>query len=542
MRMRRIAATGLIMATLLGNLVGTPAAAEANTDWLALADQAASESATALPFVEDAGQNLYVWWISPVAWYAGKTWGWQDARATYWLSRVYARQTPSGGYGIGEPWDHNNDGSVNPATTAYTITTAWHVGRTLIDGFDDGAIPRQRVLNAVTSLLNTSTTAGGRCIDYSNASGDRGKPCVWNINATAAWFLKKAYDRGIVPAGRATEQNTKWRAFRDYTWTGFNATRGAWPYQQGLTAIQDPWHNAATVGPLYELDRVTGLKGLNGQFAIWPNSTGANADLVIYDCARVTPNLLNSARAHAFPAYTTQRQRLQSRSRWAYMALRVHNVCFTDSERPHPGRLDDVGVFTDGDRSWRFTGGAAPIADWGEPGDVPVAGDWNGDGWDEVGVFRVSTRTWYLRGVPSISPYGEPGDQAVAADRNGDGRDEVGVFRASTKTWYFRGQAAITNYGEVGDIPVTGDWNGDGIDDVGVFRPSARTWFFRGYGNLTNWGEVGDQPVVGDWNKDGIDDPGLFRPSTGTWYFRGVRPEISGFGIQGDRAVAGNWS
>ena len=31
---------------------------------------------------------------------------------------------------------------------------------------------------------------------------------------------------------------------------------------------------------------------------------------------------------------------------------------------------------------------------WGLPGDLPVAGDWNGDGNDEVGVFRNGA--WFL--------------------------------------------------------------------------------------------------------------------------------------------------
>ncbi|MCZ7527341.1 MAG: glycosyltransferase family 39 protein [Acidimicrobiia bacterium] len=66
-------------------------------------------------------------------------------------------------------------------------------------------------------------------------------------------------------------------------------------------------------------------------------------------------------------------------------------------------------------------------------GDLPVAGDWDGDGRDHVGVFRGGT--FVLR-------------SSLDAD---DARREL-VF------------------GEEGDLPVAGDWDGDGRDDVGVFR------------------------------------------------------------------------
>jgi hypothetical protein len=34
---------------------------------------------------------------------------------------------------------------------------------------------------------------------------------------------------------------------------------------------------------------------------------------------------------------------------------------------------------------------------WGVSTDLPVTGDWNGDGRTEVGVFRPSVHTFYLK-------------------------------------------------------------------------------------------------------------------------------------------------
>ena len=51
---------------------------------------------------------------------------------------------------------------------------------------------------------------------------------------------------------------------------------------------------------------------------------------------------------------------------------------------------------------------------FGDPGDVPVTGDWNGDGTDTAGLFRNGG--WYLRnstttGVGDVSfGFGDRGD------------------------------------------------------------------------------------------------------------------------------------
>ena len=70
-------------------------------------------------------------------------------------------------------------------------------------------------------------------------------------------------------------------------------------------------------------------------------------------------------------------------------------------------------------RTWYLrnsnTSGNANIAFlYGDPDDIPVMGDWNGDGVDTPGVVRG--RTWYLRnsntsGNANIAfLYGDPGD------------------------------------------------------------------------------------------------------------------------------------
>ena len=202
---------------------------------------------------------------------------------------------------------------------------------------------------------------------------------------------------------------------------------------------------------------------------------------------------------------------------------------------------------------------------YGSPGDIPVAGDWNGDGTTTVGVFRPSTATWYLSGANANGAltggftFGSPGDIPVAGDWNGDGTTTIGVFRPSTATWYLRNaNSAGTSiggfrFGNPGDQPVAGDWDGNGTTTIGVFRPSTAIWYLRNAnsagtstGGFT-FGSKGDLAVAGDWNANGHVTIGVFRPSTATWYERNTNSAGTStggfrFGNTGDRPVAGDWN
>ncbi|MEN1678763.1 MAG: SdrD B-like domain-containing protein [Planctomycetota bacterium] len=164
----------------------------------------------------------------------------------------------------------------------------------------------------------------------------------------------------------------------------------------------------------------------------------------------------------------------------------------TDSGEPLaknlPPTTEDA---TSGARLLRKTAqgrGRADVIDhvfhYGTPGDVPIAGDWNGDGIRTIGVFRGGM--WQL-------------------DTNGDGR-----VSDSDESYAF---------GAEGDVPAVGDWNGDGIDDLGVFR--AGRWLVDSNGDrqldaldtVFELGEAGDKPVVGDWDGDGVDEPGAMGPA-----------------------------
>ena len=241
---------------------------------------------------------------------------------------------------------------------------------------------------------------------------------------------------------------------------------------------------------------------------------------------------------------------------------------------------DKIGVFRNGPWYLDYNGNriwdpeSGDLSFWlGTGGDIPIAGDWNGDGIDEIGVFRNGP--WYLdyNGNRVWDPesgdisfwLGTTGDIPVAGDWNGDGKDEIGVFRNGP--WYldYNGNRVwdpesgdISFWlGTTGDVPVAGDWNGDGKDEIGVFRNGP--WYLDYNGNrewdplsgdVSFWfGTTGDVPVAGDWNVDGKDEIGVFR--NGPWYldYNGNREwdPLSGdvsfwFGTSGDKPVSGRWS
>ncbi|HEY3305987.1 MAG TPA: fibronectin type III domain-containing protein [Candidatus Binatia bacterium] len=166
---------------------------------------------------------------------------------------------------------------------------------------------------------------------------------------------------------------------------------------------------------------------------------------------------------------------------------------------------------------------------YGSPGDVPVVGDWTGGGADKIGVFRPSTGEWYfdLNGngvldscsIDRCLTFGAPGDIPVVGDWNGEGQTKIGIFRPSTGEWLLdSGDAGETKdcaddciiFGAPGDLPVVGDWDGGGADKIGVFRPSTGEWLLdlNGNGNwdgcgldlcLGPFGAPGDLPIVGKW-------------------------------------------
>jgi hypothetical protein len=202
---------------------------------------------------------------------------------------------------------------------------------------------------------------------------------------------------------------------------------------------------------------------------------------------------------------------------------------------------------------------------FGASNDIPVSGDWNGDGYTTIGVYRRSNSTFYFDNsnvtgnTDGTLAFGQDGDIPVTGDWNCDGYTTVGVYRPSNSTFYFDNSNVTGNtdgtlaFGQANDIPVTGDWDGDGCTTVGVYRPGNST-FYLDNSNITGhtdgtvaFGQADDLPVTGDWNGDGYTTVGTWRPSTATFYLTNsnITPNtdaITAFGATDDKPVTGAWN
>ena len=122
---------------------------------------------------------------------------------------------------------------------------------------------------------------------------------------------------------------------------------------------------------------------------------------------------------------------------------------------------------------------------------------------------------------------------ARAGDFNGDGNDDLAIFRPNTGLWAVRG-VTRTYFGGNGDVPVPADYNGNGQDSVAIFRPYTGLWAISG-GDRIYFGGINDGAKPGDYNGNGTCDITIFRRSTGLWAVRGVTRAY--FGSSRDMAI-----
>jgi Tol biopolymer transport system component len=165
---------------------------------------------------------------------------------------------------------------------------------------------------------------------------------------------------------------------------------------------------------------------------------------------------------------------------------------------------------------------------FGNPSDVPLAGDFNGDGCDTLSIYRPSEAKFYIMnnlgenegglGAADYSfLFGNVGDKPVVGDWDGDGIDEIGLHRETTGFFYYRNTLTTGTadgqffFGDAGDRFVAGDWGiVDGVETPAMFRPSNSTFYFRWtltQGNADSeftWPGAGMNwlPVSGDFTLD----------------------------------------
>ena len=185
-------------------------------------------------------------------------------------------------------------------------------------------------------------------------------------------------------------------------------------------------------------------------------------------------------------------------------------------------------------------------------GDVPqtkVKFDYDGDGRDDLSVFRPSERVWYLNRSTqgfSATQFGLSTDKITPADFDGDGKTDIAVYRDGTWYWLNSSTGIFSAYqfGLPGDVPVPADYTGDGVSDLAIYRSGV--WWTL---DLTNnqqstvqFGNSTDKPVPADYDGDGRIDQAVYR--NGEWHLNrsseGYNSVIR-FGLATDKPVVADY-
>jgi hypothetical protein len=227
-------------------------------------------------------------------------------------------------------------------------------------------------------------------------------------------------------------------------------------------------------------------------------------------------------------------------------------VAAYDSTDFNYGSTVDIMIYRPSQGVWKINDTGAAVTQtiyFGGAYDVPLPGDFDGDGAADPCIFRPSQSRWRVQGPDMDVQFGKHGDIPVPADFNGDGKTDIAVFRPITGMWRIRytgtGTQDTVFFGTQGDIPVPYDYDGDLKADVAIVRPGAnllwRIQYSNGGSGSFYYGLEGDIPVPGDWDSN--PRIAIWRPSDGKWRIKDVAASWATFswGVSGDVALPGDF-
>jgi len=195
---------------------------------------------------------------------------------------------------------------------------------------------------------------------------------------------------------------------------------------------------------------------------------------------------------------------------------------------------------------WRPTGGLWMIMgqqgsqatnfSWGVSTDIPVPGDYDGDGKTDFSVFRPSEGKWYVMRSSDAAwqtySWGVSTDIPVPADYEGDGKTDAAVMRPNQSTgnsewWIYKSSDSswlTFTWGTNTDLPGPADFDGDGRADVAVYRASTQMYYSINSSNAAfqyiPLNQTGNKTVSSDYDGDGRADHAIYNSATATWTIR----------------------
>lgn len=183
---------------------------------------------------------------------------------------------------------------------------------------------------------------------------------------------------------------------------------------------------------------------------------------------------------------------------------------------------------------------------WGYENSVPVPADYDGDGITDLATYNPEQPRWDIlfssdgfdllkanleyKKSGRIVFFGKEKNIPVKGDFNGDGRDDLVLWDEQDSdgpTWriYMLGgkkadKTQTFAFGERGDVPLSGDFDGDGQTEAAVYRARTGSWLIRFskenvqevFWSLNLKPEEHYYPLTGDFNGDGRSDLAFYKP------------------------------
>jgi hypothetical protein len=240
------------------------------------------------------------------------------------------------------------------------------------------------------------------------------------------------------------------------------------------------------------------------------------------------------------------------------------------------GQPDRLGLYKDGIfylyntlPTQSNTPPATSIVFGGAASHLPVAGDWNNDGIDTIGIYDTASGHWHLRNTntggaaDALILFGNPSDLPLtgrwASDTPGS---SIGVYRPSSGVVYLRRSIAdgsvqyVSIFGNPNDQMVAGDYDSDGVDTLGVYRPGNTTWYLsnanvNGFPTAPiafQWNVSPNYPFVWDYDGDALSTVAYRSATLATGQYLGsnaspgmIQGYLLGGGYPGARPISGKW-